>query len=644
MHRNESKVKLEGLGIKNVQDLLRHVAKSKPGARCREQSGALSKGALTSFINKELGPAAWDIYNEALKTGQVEQGGTSPHEWVRSKLPAPPQTDEVVEQLEVSGQARERCVAALRRSNGDANAAAASPLLATSTSSAPTGGAASSSNPFAALCDTDPDDEDSDQEQPRPEASEAEPLPPRPMSTANPVPAAPPLQPPVPAPVLPKPSRSSSPDAPQPPSPSSPRAPTSLFPYDNFKPGYGDKLVWVTHQFASCDNYDFGKASPRSTAGLQDDKYMLAIRELKEKENLVVECWDDPDKNRRLNDVRLQHHVNYFLAHIFESHHVWIGEKKVKELAEQDGQAPAAARKLLKEKTNIEAFDEAKWPDKVHEFLHEYDLQLCDADFKDTQTGAFISSDYLKFGRGEDGKQWLVVRLDLTLDLSKDLAPIFVLFKQRDEPAKPADPQLPVGPCWDLKKFATLSECTGQDHFDDGTKRDIHRYAVIDWADHPPKLAPFRGKKVPWDGRITIEGLDNEHLMSDKESHRRVQKILDEIGIPHDSQQDYLKMKINLTRTLAESQPDLARVQHFREKRTDGTTRSVVQFVRLTRCPSSAPPSPSILSDAPATLRRCCRCTSAATWRASIWVLSSRHARARRTPPPTTATPPTTST
>ena len=60
MQRNESKDKLDRLGIKNVQDLLRHVAKSKPGARCREQSGALSKGALTSFINKELGLAAWD--------------------------------------------------------------------------------------------------------------------------------------------------------------------------------------------------------------------------------------------------------------------------------------------------------------------------------------------------------------------------------------------------------------------------------------------------------------------------------------------------------------------------------------------------------------------------------------------------------
>ena len=53
-----------------------------------------------------------------------------------------------------------------------------------------------------------------------------------------------------------------------------------------------------------------------------------------------------------------------------------------------------------------------------------------------------------------------------------------------------------------------------------------------------------------------------KRLMNDKESHRRVQVILDEIGIPRSSQQDYLKMKINMTRTLAESQPDLARVQH----------------------------------------------------------------------------------
>merc|ERR1712124_173000 len=49
--------------------------------------------------------------------------------------------------------------------------------------------------------------------------------------------------------------------------------------------------------------------------------------------------------------------------------------------------------------------------------------------------------------------------------------------------------------------------------------------------------------------------------------------------IPTESQQDYLKMKINMTRKLAESQPDLARMQHFREKRPDGTTRSVVQYV-----------------------------------------------------------------
>ena len=70
--------------------------------------------------------------------------------------------------------------------------------------------------------------------------------------------------------------------------------------------------------------------------------------------------------------------------------------------------------------------------------------------------------------------------------------------------------------------------------------------------------------------------------MKDKEGHGRVQKILDEMKIPPRQQHSHLKMCINMTRTLAESQPDLARVQHFREKRPDGTTRSVVQYVRLT--------------------------------------------------------------
>mmetsp|Transcript_7928 Transcript_7928/g.19694 ORF Transcript_7928/g.19694 Transcript_7928/m.19694 type:complete len:778 (-) Transcript_7928:171-2504(-) len=580
MTPDESNDILQRLGISTIDDIFKYVEDTWRGSpQSKYQPDALAKATVITIL-KELGPSAWNIYNEAVKTGKVEQGGKKPDEWVRL-LPAAStrHADKKVEQLvEMSGQTRERCEEALRRNNGDANAAAALLLQPSPRVPTPTGGAPSKANPFSPL--RDDTDSDTDSDQPTVGKDKPPPPPPPPKSTENPsLPAALPLQPTVPAPVPS--SRSPPPDAPQPPSPSSPRARTSLFPYDNFKPRSG-KLVWVVDQFASCDNYDFGMGSPRSYAGLGKFapmySYYKAIRELKEKNNLVVECWDDPEYPH-MNDRRLQHHVNYFLAHVFESHHVWIGEKKVRDLhlAEQEEAASAPARKLLKEKASIEALDEAKWPDRVHDFLHKNSLQLCDADFKDTQTGAFISSDYLKFGRGEDGKQWLVVRLDLTLDMSKDLAPIFVLFEEREEPAEPADPQLP-GPCWDLKKFASLSECTGQDHNNDGTKRDIHRYAVIDWED-PPQLAPFRGKKVPWDGRITIEGLNNEHLMKDKEGHGRVQKILDEMKIPPHQQHSHLKMCIDMTRTRAESQPDLARMQHFREKRPDGTTRSVVQHV-----------------------------------------------------------------
>ena len=573
MTPNKSNDSLHRPEPKTINDIFKYVGETWIGSpRSKDQPDALTQRSVKTTLRK-LGPGARNIYDKAVRTGQAEEGGKYPYGWVRLKQAARTQQAASVEQLvELSGKPRERCEEALRRNNGDANAAAAAPLRQPSPRvPAPTGGAPSKSNPFSALGDVTNSDTDSGQlavgkDKPPPP-------PPPPKSTENPsLPAAPPLQAPVPS------SRSPPPDAPQPPSR---LVKTSLFPYDNFKSRSG-KPVRVVDQFASCDNYDFDKGSPRSCAGLgrSAPMYYKVIRELKEKNNLVVECWDDP-AHAPNNDKRLQLYVNYFLAHVFESHHVWIGEKKVRDLEEQEETASGTdARKLLREKDSIEALDEAKWPDRVHDFLKKKGLQLCDADFKDTRTGAFISSDYLKFGRVEDGKQWLVVRLDLTLDMSKDLAPIFVLFKERDKPAEPADKNLP-GPCWDLKKFVVKSECTGQDHYGDGTKRNIHHYAVIDW-DHPPQLAPFRGKKVPWDGRITIEGLNNEHLMNDKEGKRRVQTILDEMKIATDTQQDYLKMKIKMTRKLAESQPDLARMQHFRERRPDGTTRSVVQYVRLT--------------------------------------------------------------